>query len=424
MNKHKLNRRYLVLFLLVIALTYSLQYNKILFYPSNLQLVKGENKNLDISFPFSIEKSETNNLVSTIFNEGDNHILKSYNLTGMDAGESQLKVKLLGLIAVKNYNVNVIDRPEYIIGGNSIGVRLNTKGVLVVAVTDVIDISGKRISPAKDAGIKVGDSVIAINGEKIINAEQVVEILNKTKNEELEITILRNKNEFQIKTRPVQCLQDNSFRLGIWVRDKTSGIGTLTYYDPETNRFAALGHGIADADTGKLLTVEKGLILNAKISDIEQGRKGAPGEIRGVFYKTDEILGNIYDNNSFGIYGVLSDHYVDNMNSSLIPIGFKEEVVEGKAHILTTLEDNIVEKYEIEIIKVEQQLKPNQKSMIIRITDPKLLEKTGGIVQGMSGSPIIQNDRLIGAVTHVFVNDPTKGYGLYIEWMDLEKDKF
>ncbi len=423
MNKHKLNRGYLVLFLIVIALTYSLQYNKILFYPSNLQIVKGENKSLDISFPFSIEKNEKDDLISTIFNEGDNHILKSYNLTGMDAGESQLKVKLLGLINVKNYNVNVVDRPEYILGGNSIGVRLNTKGVLVVAVTDIVDINGKRASPAKDAGIKVGDSVIQINGEKILNAEQVVEILNNAKNEELEITILRNKNEFTIKTMPVQCLQDNSFRLGIWVRDKTSGIGTLTYYDPSNNNFAALGHGIADADTGKLLTVEKGLIMNAKISDIELGRKGNPGEIRGVFYKTDEVLGEIYDNNAFGIYGVLSDNFVESMNGKLIPIGFREEVVEGKAHILTTLDNNQVEQYEIEIIKVEQQFKKDQKSMIIKITDPILLEKTGGIVQGMSGSPIIQNNRLIGAVTHVFVNDPTKGYGLYIEWMSTEKDK-
>ncbi len=423
MNRHKLNRKYLVLFLIIIALTYSLQYNKILFYPSNLQIVKGENKNLDISFPFSIEKSESNDMVSTIFNEGDNHLLKSYNLTGMDAGESQLKVKLLGLISVKNYNVNVVNRPEYILGGNSIGVRLNTKGVLVVAVTDVIDISGKRISPAKDAGIKVGDSVIQIDGVKIINAEQVVEILNTSKDKELEITVLRNKTEFKTKSVPVQCLQDNSYRLGIWVRDKTSGIGTLTYYDPNSNKFGALGHGIADADTGKLLTVEKGIIMNAKISDIELGKKGTPGEIRGVFYKTDEVLGDIYENNTFGIYGVLSEKFVENMEHNRMPIGFREEVVEGKAHILTTLDNNQVEKYEIEIIKVEQQSKPDQKSMIIKITDPMLLQKTGGIVQGMSGSPIIQNDRLIGAVTHVFVNDPTKGYGLYIEWMSLEKDK-
>jgi stage IV sporulation protein B len=191
----------------------------------------------------------------------------------------------------------------------------------------------------------------------------------------------------------------------------------MTFYDEKSNIFGALGHGITDMDTGDLLTVEKGLVMNAKISDIEQGKKGTPGEIRGVFYKTDEILGEIEYNTPFGIYGSLIDNNGEIRNKEKMPIGFKEEVELGKAYILTTLEDNKVEKFEIEIQKLETQQKPDQKSMVIRITDEKLLEKTGGIVQGMSGSPIIQNDRLIGAVTHVFVNDPTKGYGLYIEWM-------
>jgi stage IV sporulation protein B len=190
----------------------------------------------------------------------------------------------------------------------------------------------------------------------------------------------------------------------------------MTFYHKESNKFGALGHGIADIDTGKLLNVDKGLVMNAKISDVEQGKKGTPGEIKGVFYKTDDILGEIYDNNDYGIYGILKENN-EIKNREPIPIGYKDEVEVGKAYILSTLDDNKIEKYEIEILKAEPQEKAAQKSMVVKVTDEKLLNKTGGIIQGMSGSPIIQNGRLIGAITHVFVNDPTKGYGLYIEWM-------
>lgn len=425
MNKFK-NKKIISIFSSLLILTISLvtlQFNQILFYPSDLKIIKGEDKNLDISFPFSLDYGDEKDIVQTIFNEGQTQFKKSYNLNGIDTGSAQLQLKILGLIPVKNYNVNVVDRPALIPGGNAIGVRLNTKGVLVVAITDVIDINGERKSPAKDIGLKVGDSIIAINNEKITNADQVVEILNRIKDEKISLTIMRNKSEFTTTVIPVQSLQDNSYRLGIWVRDKTTGIGTLTYLNPQNSSFAALGHGIADIDTGNLLTVEDGLIMNAKISDIQEGKKGNPGEIKGVFYKTDEILGNINTNNEFGIYGSLKEDYLEKNKLKPISIAFKEEVKEGKAHILTTLDKNIVEKFEIEIVKVENQDKESQKSMIIKITDPKLLSKTGGIVQGMSGSPIIQNGKLVGAITHVFVNDPTKGYGLFVEWMLNQEDR-
>lgn len=411
MGKFRLKTKYLLLFIIIFVLFYSLSLSQSLFYPSDFKIIKGENKNLNISFPFSLDNKDVS-IVETIFNEGK----KSITLNGIDEGETNLQIKLLGLIPVKNYNVNVVNRPELVPGGNAIGVRMNTKGVLVVAVTEVINIKGNRISPARESGLKVGDSIIEINGEKISSAEQVVRILNNVKEEAVNIVVLRNKEEIKITATPIQCLQDNSYRLGIWVRDKTSGIGTMTFYDKKSNKFGALGHGISDMDTGKLLNVDNGLVMNAKISDIEQGKKGTPGEIKGVFYKTDDILGEIYDNNDYGIYGVLKDNDDIKIKNS-IPIGYKEEVKPGKAYILSTLDDNIVDKYEIEILKVEPQEKPQQKSMIIKVTDERLLNKTGGIIQGMSGSPIIQDDKLIGAITHVFVNDPTKGYGIYIEWM-------
>ncbi|MBC8590563.1 SpoIVB peptidase [Lachnospiraceae bacterium NSJ-29] len=408
---------------LTILLVYSLCFNKILFHPSNLKIIKGEDKNLDISFPFSIDYGKEGNIVKPIFNEGQKYFKKSYSINGTEIGETKFQLKFLGLIPVKNYNVNIVNRPELIPAGNSIGVSINTKGVLIVAITDVIDIEGNRISPAKDAGLKVGDSIVKINNEKIVTAEQVVSILNNVKEEKVRITVLRNKGEFDTVAVPVQSLQDNSYRLGIWVRDKTTGIGTLTYYNMNNNTFGALGHGITDVDTGELLEVENGLVMKARVSDIQQGKKGDPGEIKGVFYKTDQVIGDIKLNNEFGIYGNLKDEYVDKELEKPMKIAFKDEVEEGKAHILTTLDDNKIDKYEIEILKTTRQDKVSQKSMVIKIKDKRLLNKTGGIVQGMSGSPIIQNDKIVGAVTHVFVNDPTKGYGLYIEWMLNQEDK-
>ncbi|MDR7856154.1 SpoIVB peptidase [Tissierella sp.] len=422
MGKLKFSGKILILFSILIVLSLSLVTNKVLFYPSSINIVKGENKNLDISFPFFLDVNEKENVIEASYNDEVNtKFKKSYNLSGLDAGEAELQLKLLGLIPIKNYNINVINRPELIPGGNAIGVKLNTKGVLVVAVTDVIDINGQRSSPAKEAGLKVGDSIIEINGIKILDAAHVVSILNDIKETNIKIVVLRNKAEFTTEAIPVKSIQDNYYRLGIWVRDKTSGIGTLTYLDHINSRFGALGHGIVDIDTGELLNVEKGKIMHAKVSKVEQGKKGSPGEIRGVFYETNSVLGDIEFNSSYGIYGTFNMDDINYLNIKPIPIGFKEEIKEGKAYILTTIEDNKVEKFEIEIIKVQQQLKADQKSMVISVTDKRLLDKTGGIVQGMSGSPIIQDNKLIGAITHVFVNDPTKGYGIYIEWMLNQK---
>ncbi len=424
MGKLKFHHKVLVLILVLLVLGLTIETNKILFYPSSINIVRGENRNLEVSFPFYLDVSqEKEKVIQASYSEENKRFKKSYILNGIETGEAELQLNILGLIPVKNYNVNVINRPELIPGGNAIGVSLNTKGVLVVAVTDVIDTKGLRNSPAKDAGLKVGDSIIEIDGIKVQDAEHVVSILNEAKNKSLKIVVKRNKTEFITEATPVQSIQDNCYRLGIWVRDKTSGIGTLTYFNNQTCEFGALGHGIIDSDTGELLSVEKGKIMNAKISKIEQGKKGLPGEIRGVFYETNNILGDISLNSVFGIYGKIKKENLSYLLNKPIPIGFREEVNEGKAYILTTIDDNKVEKFEIEILKAQPQVNAEQKSMVLKITDQRLLDKTGGIVQGMSGSPIIQNDKLIGAVTHVFVNDPTKGYGIYIEWMLEQKDK-
>ncbi len=396
----------------------------VFYCPGEIKIAKGENRSIDVLFPFSLSAMHNEDtIVQSTYNQNFNKGLKkTYKIDGIDAGEAKFQLKLLGLIPIKKFDVNVVNREYLVPGGNAIGVRLNTKGVLVVAVTDVIGIDGKRYDPAKDAGIKTGDSILEINNVKVKDAEHVVELLNEIQDSKVKIVIERNNIRFETEVTPIKSMQDNSYRLGIWVRDKTAGIGTLTFYDEESKVFGALGHGITDMDTGNLLNVEYGKIMNAKIANIEQGKRGSPGEIRGIFYETENVLGEIIKNSPYGIYGVITDKFIKSNKVKSLPIGFKEEVKEGKAYILTTIDNNKVEKFEIEILKAQPQQFANQKGMTIRVTDKRLLQKTGGIVQGMSGSPIIQDGKIIGAITHVFVNDPTKGYGIYIEWM-LEQIK-
>jgi len=419
LNRIRENKRYILLTILGLTFFYIVQLMNVLYYPNEINIVKGENRSIDISFPFSLNILEEDNIiVQSTYNESRfGGFKKNYTIDGIQTGGVQFQLKLLGIIPIKKLDVNVVERPHLVPGGNALGVRINTKGVLVVAVTDILGIDGKRYSPAREAGIKAGDTILEINNVKVKDAEHVVDLLNQVKDKKVKILIERNKNQFETKVTPVKSMQDNCYRLGIWVRDRTAGIGTLTFYDKESKAFGALGHGITDMDTGNLLNIEHGKITGAKIANIEQGKRGSPGEIRGIFYETEKVMGQITKNSPYGIFGFVEDEFIKFNNKKPIPIGFKEEVKEGKAYILTTVDDDKVEKFEIEILKAQPQQYPSGKSMTIRITDKDLLRKTGGIVQGMSGSPIIQNGKLIGAVTHVFVNDPTKGYGIYIEWM-------
>lgn len=416
-NIYYKSKRILLFSIIVLLLIYFIEIFAIVSYPTQINVLKGQNKSLNIIFPFTIDILNNDNIIDV--NNSLNQkislgLKKTYKFNTIDNGIASVELKLLNLIPIKNIQVNVLDNIYLMPGGNSIGVKLNTKGVLVVALSEICDVNGNKVSPAKDAGIKAGDIIISINGEKIVDADHVVKILNSIKDNKVEVEVQRNKINFSTFVTPVKCKEDNFYRLGVWVRDKIAGIGTLTFYDENTNKFGALGHGITDIDTGSLLEIEDGKIMKARVSSIEVGQKGKPGEIRGIFFETEDTLGEIEKNSVFGIYG--------NMNAKIeynkmLPIALQNEVKVGKAYILTTIEDDSIDKYEIEIIKVNNQKEADQKSMVIKITDDRLLKKTGGIVQGMSGSPIIQNGKIVGAITHVFVNDPTKGYGIYIEWM-------
>ncbi|MBU3142177.1 SpoIVB peptidase [Clostridium sp. CF012] len=304
-------------------------------------------------------------------------------------------------------------------GGQPIGVKLNIKGVLVVALSDIDSTQGKIASPAATSGVQIGDSILKINDVEISQAEDVARFVNRENNSDITLKIQRKNNldTFDIKVKPVVDSKDGKRKIGLWVRDSTAGVGTLTLYDDKTKKFAALGHPITDADTGTILSVSNGIIVSSNIVSIKKGTRGNPGELRGLFIDENKIKGQIIKNTECGIFGNGTQSLINSKFNKPMKIGLRDEIKEGKAEILTTINGSEPELFQIEIQKLLPQNTSGSKSMIIKITDPKLLEKTGGIVQGMSGSPIIQNNKIIGAVTHVLINKPDMGYGIYIEWM-------
>lgn len=311
--------------------------------------------------------------------------------------------------------VPVVAQDMLIPGGQSVGVRMDVKGVLIVGLEDIKTVDGTTVNPGMLAGLQIGDSVLSIDGVEVNNAREVQQVINQVQ-DVVSIRIMRKGQAQTITMKPVVAAKDNLYKLGIWVRDKTAGLGTLTFYNPSNNTYGALGHAITDPATGSVLAVADGQLIYSKVESVKQGKAGEPGEIHGIFYEADEPFGVLLKNTDFGIYGTLYDS-VDYKKMKPMPIGYQNQVKRGKAYILTTIDGKKVEKFEISIEKINAQASPDTKSMVIRVTDQRLLDKTGGIVQGMSGSPILQDDKIIGAITHVFVNDPQRGYGIFIEWM-------
>ncbi|WP_026475884.1 SpoIVB peptidase [Alkaliphilus transvaalensis] len=397
--------------------------------PSEYNIKVGDDYVIDARFPLSftydleensiLEVNPVEELSKTYLGRNNGIQLKT-----LEKGSADLHYKVLGLIPYKTVKVNVVPRLEVYPGGQSIGVKLNTEGVLVVGVAEITDISGNRHSIAEKNGIRIGDSLIAINNTMVESSLHVAELVQESNGENLELVLKRNGREFTANVTPIQSGEDGSYKLGLWVRDKTAGVGTLTFYHKDSKKFGALGHGIADVDTGELMSIKDGEIMNSKVISIQPGKKGRPGEIRGIFNDVNSPIGRLEKNTVHGVYGEMIRDFPNNKFNVPMEIAYQHEIKEGPAYILTTLDDNQINKYDIEILRVINQSKADSKSMIIRITDPRLLEKTGGIVQGMSGSPIIQDERVVGAVTHVLVNDPTRGYGIFIEWMLQESGVF
>lgn len=296
-------------------------------------------------------------------------------------------------------------------GGMPFGVKFYTEGVTVVGFCDVETEKG-RVNPAERAGLKIKDMILQVDGEPLGSAAQLTERIERSEGRELTLLCKRGRNELQLKLTPVFCTSENRYKTGIWVRDSGAGIGTVTFILPETGAFAGLGHGICDSDTGELIPMKRGAVADVTISAVVKGESGAPGELKGYFNagKTGSLLGN----SACGVWGMFTD--IPETVCEPLPIGLRDELCEGDAYILCTLDSNKIEQYDVKISNINRDA-TGSKCFTVTVTDPDLLAASGGIVQGMSGSPIIQDGKIVGAVTHVLIGDPAVGYGIFVENM-------
>ena len=391
--------------------------------PEQLTLFINETEDLNFSLPlvgeFIRESGEENSV--SVFQSGNAPVQSGtiqfdfsepFSIKADTAGNYKLLVKLFGFIKLKEMELHVVEPVSVVPVGKTIGIYVETDGVMVLGTGEVVGKDGLNYTPAENI-IYSGDYIVSVNGTQV---ETIGELSNQIQSEnekQVKLGIRRKGIEQEVVISPVEAV-DGSRKLGIWTRQDTQGIGTLTFVD-DNGKFGALGHGITDSDTGILMEISDGSIYEAKILDIVKGEAGEPGEMMGMIQVSDTTrLGEIEKNEERGIYGTVSENVV--LESGTMQIGLKQEIEVGKAQILCNLGEG-ERLYDIEIEKIQMNSQDVNKSMVIRITDEELLAKTNGIVQGMSGSPIIQNGKLIGAVTHVFVQNPAKGYGIFIENM-------
>ncbi|MBM6938091.1 SpoIVB peptidase [Pseudoflavonifractor phocaeensis] len=297
--------------------------------------------------------------------------------------------------------------------GRAVGIKLFSDGVMVVGLSEVSTAAGSQ-APARDCGLQEGDIITHINSTEVDTVEEVQSILQDLEGETMSIRAVRGEDQVQMTAQAVQCSADGAYKLGAWIRDSMAGIGTLTFYDPDTGAFGALGHGVSDVDTAQLMPLQSGSIMYATVSTVQKGAVGAPGQLQGDF-QVNRDLGELWSNTSQGIFGSLTDETLT--QGTPVEVARRDQVQVGKAQILSNIAGDRVETYEVEITHVYPEKEGDDREMMLKVTDPRLLETTGGIVQGMSGSPILQNGRIVGAVTHVLVNDPTQGYGILMETM-------
>lgn len=325
-------------------------------------------------------------------------------------GEFDCCAKLLNFIPIKTVNVSVTPRFCVVPSGEAIGVKVHTDGVLVVGVGDVTEKSGKKCRPAAKAGIETGDRIVSVNGEGISDTSVFSRKINDCDGK-AELGIVRGGEMINVNIEAAYSRESDCYKVGLWVKDSTAGIGTLTFYNPENSTFGALGHAICDSDTKTILTVGRGTVNPCRVKGSYKAKNGEPGELFGDF--EDKVIGRITENCSIGIYG----HAENIPQGGAIPVASRFQVETGSAKVLCDIDGAGTKAYDIEITKISKVPGISNKSFVITVTDPALIQKTGGIIQGMSGSPIIQNDMLVGAVTHVFVNDAKKGYGIFAENM-------
>ena len=339
-------------------------------------------------------------------------------ITVSSDGSYQLPVKIMGVIPFKEVKVLPGESTSVYVSGNTVGIYMETEGVMIIDTGEILSEEGTKEEPARDM-VKPGDYIVTFNQQEVRNKKDLIEDLTELKEQTVVLGVMRDGQNIPVSLTPVKDTE-GKYRLGIWVRDDTQGIGTLTYVD-KNGRFGALGHGISDVDTGSLFKVGQGRLYQAEILGIQKGTSGNPGELAGLIrYEPGKVIGSVSQNSEKGIYGIYSGS-TSAVNLQKMEIAYKQELETGPASVLCCV-DGEVKEYEAEITKIDMNHEDSNKSFVIHITDPDLLDLTGGIVQGMSGSPVIQNGKFVGAVTHVFVQDATTGYGIFAETM-VENEK-
>ncbi len=339
-------------------------------------------------------------------------------VTDNSSKDFQVSYKLFGIFPFKSSQIEVMPSIKLLPGGQSIGVTLQAKGVMIVGQAPVTLKDGVKIFPAKDAGIETGDTIFKINGQEVHTDQDVADVINEAgKNQESVILQIKHQNQtLEKKVKTIYCEESKRYRIGLFVRDEAAGVGTLTFIDLISQKYGALGHVINDADTNQRIEVSNGRITSSTIYGIEKGNRGHPGEKLGTFVNGSIFNGTIEKNSSVGIFGRFNGKIPTTFFKDSIYVGWENEIKEGPAKIYTVIHGEQVEEFNVKVERIMHN-RTDSKNMVILVTDPKLIEITGGIIQGMSGSPIVQDGKIIGAVTHVFINDARRGYGVFIQNM-------
>ena len=393
--------------------------------PGYQRMVVGEASNLNLSLP-AVLSGKINleikpSVESVLASRHDSPVTVNkepagFKIIALKPGKAEMQIKLWGYIPLKSIEVESIANHRVVVGGHSIGVLLQSKGIMVVGFAPISSTDGEKIYPARDKGLEIGDLIMKANHINIKTENDLARIIDENHNKSVILEIKRSDKNITIPVPTAYCPETNRYRIGLYVRDGITGVGTLSFWDPNSGYYAALGHIIMDADTRKGINVLKGKIVSASIQTVKAGQPGKPGEKIGVFNDQSSLSGNIVKNSYNGIYGKTTEEIYNPKVDRRLEVGYAHQVVTGQAEIYTVVNGDEIEKFNVNIEKIYPDRK-NGKGMVIRVTDARLLNLTGGIIQGMSGSPIIQNDRIVGAVTHVFLNDPTRGYGIFMDNM-------
>ena len=395
----KVLRNILIIFLMLIIYAYFIS---IEFLPNEITLLSGEK--------YSIKTLYGIDTIAT-------------SKTGSSSSEKiDVDIQLFGKINLKTISVNILEEVEVVPIGKIIGLKLYTNGVLIVGMSEIENIENQLERPFENVDIREGDTIIKVNETEIDSIESLQNEVNNSKGESINLTLVRNGTILTSNIIPTQT-EENEYKLGLWVRDAATGVGTVTYYEPESKQFAALGHGITDVDTNKLIDIESGQLVTSNIVSIKKGEAGSPGEIKGSILNQTTI-GDVNKNSTFGIYGQLTNLTSLNIDTSnTVKVALRNEIKTGEAKVICNIDGRQTKEYSINIDKIYLDNDSSNKSFIIRVTDKELIEKTGGIIRGLSGAPILQNGKFIGAITNVLVQNPQIGYGVFADLMIKEMKK-